>query len=90
MLLGQNPPPRSATGWAGHLPSSCSKVSHYSVTALDDIVIVVEDPKNIVTALSTRDGKLLWKVNIGSDIESIFPLPGRRSDLHPQRPRAGP
>lgn len=43
-----------------------------SVTALGDIVIVVEDPKNIVTALSAVDGKLLWKVNLGSDIESLF------------------
>lgn len=43
-----------------------------SVTALGDMVIVVEDPKNIVTALSAIDGKLLWKINLGSDIESLF------------------
>ncbi len=43
-----------------------------SVSALGDMVLVVEDPKNIVTALSANDGELLWKVNIGSDIESLF------------------
>ena len=43
-----------------------------SVTALGDMVVVVEDPKNIVTALSAIDGKLLWKINLGSDIESLF------------------
>lgn len=43
-----------------------------SVTALGDIVIVVEDPKNIVTALSAKDGKLLWKIILGSQIESLF------------------
>lgn len=50
-----------------------------SVTALGDMVIVVEDPKNIVTALNAGDGKLLWKVNIGSDIESLF-APSRDED----------
>jgi len=50
-----------------------------SVTALGDIVIVVEDPKNIVTALSVNDGSLLWKVNIGSDTESLF-APSRDED----------
>ncbi|MEM6258848.1 MAG: PQQ-binding-like beta-propeller repeat protein [Planctomycetota bacterium] len=44
-----------------------------SVTALGDMVFVIEDPKNIVTALSADDGRLLWKINIGSDIESLFP-----------------
>lgn len=43
-----------------------------SVTALGDMVVVVEDPKNVVTALDASDGKLLWKVSLGSDIESLF------------------
>lgn len=43
-----------------------------SVTAVGDMVFVVEDPKNVVTALSADDGRLLWKVNIGSEIESLF------------------
>ncbi|MFK7789959.1 MAG: PQQ-binding-like beta-propeller repeat protein [Phycisphaeraceae bacterium] len=50
-----------------------------SVTALGDMVIVVEDPKNIITALSANDGELLWKINLGSDIESIF-APSRDED----------
>ena len=50
-----------------------------SVTALGDMVVVVEDPKNIVTALSAADGEMLWKVNIGSEIESLFP-PTRDGD----------
>lgn len=43
-----------------------------SVTALGDMILVIEDPKNIVTALSANDGELLWKINLGSDIESLF------------------
>ena len=50
-----------------------------SVTALGDMVITVEDPKNIVTALSATDGKMIWKVNIGSEIESLF-APTRDDD----------
>ncbi len=50
-----------------------------SVTVLGDMVFVVEDPKNIVTALSSDNGELLWKVNLGSDIESIF-APSRDED----------
>lgn len=43
-----------------------------SVTVLGDMVIVIEDPKNIVTALRSNDGELLWKINLGSDLESLF------------------
>lgn len=43
-----------------------------SVSVLDDITIVVEDPENIVTALSTETGELLWKITIGSDLETLY------------------
>ena len=43
-----------------------------SVTALGDMVIVVEDPKNTVTALDAGDGEMLWKISLASDIESLF------------------
>lgn len=43
-----------------------------SVTVLDDMVLIIEDPRNTVTALDANDGKLLWKIVLGSDIESLF------------------
>jgi len=58
-------------GWASPI-QLLPEQTMTSVTALGDIVVVVEDPKNIVTALSATDGELLWKVNLGSDIESLF------------------
>lgn len=43
-----------------------------SVTVLDDMVIVVEDPVNMITALSAKDGELLWKTTLGSRLETLF------------------
>lgn len=50
-----------------------------SVTALGDIVVVVEDPKNVVTALRADNGRLLWKVNLGSELEELY-APSRDGD----------
>ena len=44
-----------------------------SVTALGDMVLVVEDPRNVVTALNADNGELMWKTVLGSDVESLFP-----------------
>lgn len=43
-----------------------------SVTALGDLILVVEEPTNIVTALKVGTGELAWKVDIGSKIEQLF------------------
>eukprot|EP00752_Nemacystus_decipiens_P015713 g14026.t1 len=44
-----------------------------SVTVLGDLVLVVEDPRNVVTALDANNGELKWKIVLGSDVESLFP-----------------
>lgn len=43
-----------------------------SVTVVDDMIIVIEDPINVVTALRASDGEFLWKINLGSQLESLF------------------
>lgn len=43
-----------------------------SVTVLNDIVITIEGPKNIVTALRASDGELMWKINLGSELETLY------------------
>ncbi|MGB0766778.1 MAG: PQQ-binding-like beta-propeller repeat protein [Phycisphaeraceae bacterium] len=58
-------------GWASPI-QLLPKQEITSVVALDDLVFVVESPKNVVTALKASDGELVWKVNLGSDIESLF------------------
>ena len=50
-----------------------------SVTVLNDIVIVVEDPENLITALRADNGDLLWKINLGSRLETIY-APSRDGD----------
>jgi len=50
-----------------------------SVTSLGDIIITVEDPQNIVTALNASNGELLWKVYIGSELETLY-TPSRDGD----------
>lgn len=43
-----------------------------SVTVLGDLVFVIENPQNTVTALRADNGKLAWKVSLGSDLENLF------------------
>lgn len=43
-----------------------------SVTVLDDMVIVIEDEENIVSALRSDNGELMWKIRLGSKLERIF------------------
>lgn len=44
-----------------------------SVTALGDLVITIESPKNVVTAMRVSDGQTIWKIDLGSDLETLFP-----------------
>jgi outer membrane protein assembly factor BamB len=41
-------------------------------TVLDDIVTIVERPQNMVSAVSLRDGIVMWQVIIGDPLERIF------------------
>jgi outer membrane protein assembly factor BamB len=50
-----------------------------SVTVLDDIVIIVEDPENLVSAIRADNGELLWKIKLGSKLETIY-APSRDGD----------
>lgn len=44
-----------------------------SVTLLDDLLVTVEKPGNLVTAISIRDGKVLWRRVIGESTENVYP-----------------
>lgn len=43
-----------------------SKSELQSVTILGDLLVTVEWPSNVVTAISMRDGKQLWRQQVGS------------------------
>lgn len=59
-------------GWAIDL--NVLKGQHIeSVTILDDVVIVVEGPQNFISARKLSDGSHLWKVKLGSDLETFYP-----------------
>ena len=46
---------------------------------LGDLLVVVERPTNLVSAVSLRNGELLWRRLIGSETEDLMP-PARRGD----------
>ncbi|MCC7203636.1 MAG: PQQ-binding-like beta-propeller repeat protein [Phycisphaeraceae bacterium] len=50
-----------------------------SAELLDDLVLTVEVPSNLVTALRAQDGKVLWTRQVGNRGEEIF-TPTRRGD----------
>lgn len=43
-----------------------------SVTLLDDVLFTVEAPGNLVSAISVRDGKVLWRKVIGEPTEQVY------------------
>ncbi len=45
-------------------------LSHIEV--LDDIVVCVESPSNMVTAVSMRDGEMLWRQIVGKPADKLF------------------
>lgn len=58
-------------GWAVDLnPLSGQQIN--SVTILDDLVLIVESPQNFVTARRLDNGAFVWKVKLGSDLETFF------------------
>ena len=43
-----------------------------SVTVLDDVIVVIERPGNMVTALSVDDGRELWQVVLDRSSQQLF------------------
>jgi len=58
-------------GWASPIKLLDGQ-SITSVTVLGDMILVIEDPINMVTALKADSGDLLWKTVLGSELESLF------------------
>jgi len=44
-----------------------------SVTLLGDVLYTVESPSNLVSAISVRDGEVLWQRVIGETMEKVYP-----------------
>ncbi|MEO0514012.1 MAG: PQQ-binding-like beta-propeller repeat protein [Planctomycetota bacterium] len=61
-------------GYSHRWARSVELAKGQSVTAvkiLDDLLVTVEAPDNVVTALNLRDGSLVWKVVIGDKSEQF-------------------
>lgn len=43
-----------------------------SAVILDDLLLTVEAPDNLITARNLRSGEMAWKVKLGSDLERFF------------------
>ncbi len=44
-----------------------------SVTVLGDMIITIESPENFITALRASDGQAMWKIKLGSRLETFYP-----------------
>jgi outer membrane protein assembly factor BamB len=49
------------------------------VAVLGDLIVGVEEPENLVTAISLADGKIVWQRVVGSPSDRLF-MPARRGD----------
>ncbi|MEM9417751.1 MAG: PQQ-binding-like beta-propeller repeat protein [Planctomycetota bacterium] len=57
--------------WARSLELS-SKQSVHAIRTLGDLVVTVERPRNLVTALNANDGSLAWKRSLGEPLETFY------------------
>ena len=44
-----------------------------AVEVLDDLVVSIEAPTNVVTAISTKDGTVAWRRVVGEKLSTLFP-----------------
>ena len=59
-------------GWAVDI-NPLPKQQILSTRILDDLLLVVEGPQNFVTAYKLDSGAFVWKVKLGSDLETLYP-----------------
>lgn len=67
-----------AVRWATSLSVRSNEKLAYA-TVLDDLVVTIEHPSNIVSAVSLKNGKLLWRSAIGLSVDVTF-MPVRVDD----------
>ena len=60
-----------ATRWVRDITLARGQEIH-AVRMLDDLLVVVERPRNVVTALRLSDGAMLWKKVLGQPLERLF------------------
>lgn len=60
-----------STRWLRSL-SLAKAQSIYSAEILGDLILVIERPSNVVTAIKLSDGSLAWKAIVGSRFENLF------------------
>lgn len=60
-----------STRWLRSLSLAKSQ-SVYSAKVIDDLIIVIERPGNVVSAIKISDGSLAWKSIVGSRFENLF------------------
>lgn len=64
--------------WASNLSVSSGQRIH-SARWLGDLIVVVERPRNLVTAVNATTGKVLWTTRLGEELEKLY-TPIRRDD----------
>ena len=60
-----------ATRWVRDVALARGQSIH-AVRVLDDLLVIVERPRNVVTALRVNDGTMIWKKVLGQRLEQLF------------------
>ncbi|MEM7626472.1 MAG: PQQ-binding-like beta-propeller repeat protein [Planctomycetota bacterium] len=56
--------------------------SVYAVVPLGDLLVIVERPDNVVTALNISDGSLAWKKVLGETLEDLYTPVGDADNIY--------